>query len=154
MLAFIRDANTSQSVIDIFDRLWQVLEPDTFRRLFQVVLGDNGSEFSNPSALETGDSTGNEKTEGHRFGDRRDLDSLVIEANVGEDFIKDVKIGADVLISPVADYSRTYRGTITRLSELAVVENGETVIPVEISFEQHDNFLLPHFNVDVKIYTD
>lgn len=82
------------------------------------------------------------------------LDSLVIEANIGEDFIKDVKIGADVLISPVADYSRTYRGKITRLSELAVVENGETVIPVEISFEQHDNFLLPNFNVDVKIYTD
>jgi len=53
MMAFIRDANTSQSVIDIFNRLSQVLEPDTFRRLFQVVLGDNGSEFSNPSALET-----------------------------------------------------------------------------------------------------
>jgi IS30 family transposase len=54
MLAFIRDANTAQSVIDIFNWLWQVLGPDTFRRLFQVVLGDNGSEFSNPSALEMG----------------------------------------------------------------------------------------------------
>lgn len=53
MMAFIRDANTSQSVIDIFNQLSQVLEPDSFRRLFQVVLGDNGSEFSNPSALET-----------------------------------------------------------------------------------------------------
>jgi IS30 family transposase len=53
MIAFIRDANTSQSVIDIFNQLSQVLEPDAFRRLFQVVLGDNGSEFSNPSALET-----------------------------------------------------------------------------------------------------
>lgn len=82
------------------------------------------------------------------------LDSLVIKANVGEDFIKDVKIGADVLITPVADYSRTYHGRITRLSELAVVDNGETVIPVEISFEQQDDFLLPNYNVDVKIYTD
>ena len=52
MLAFIRDANTAQSVIDIFNWLWQVLGPDTFRKLFRVVLGDNGSEFSNPSALE------------------------------------------------------------------------------------------------------
>lgn len=52
MLAFIRDANTSQSVIDIFNWLWHVLGPDTFCKLFQVVLGDNGSEFSNPSALE------------------------------------------------------------------------------------------------------
>lgn len=52
MLAFIRDANTSQSVIDIFNRLWRILGPDLFRRLFPVVLADNGSEFSNPSALE------------------------------------------------------------------------------------------------------
>lgn len=82
------------------------------------------------------------------------LDSLVIKANVGEDFIKDVKIGADVLITPVADYSRSYHGRVIHLSELAVVDNGETVIPVEISFEQQDDFLLPNYNVDVKIYTD
>lgn len=53
MLAFIRDANTSQSVIDIFNRLYLDLHPDSFRRLFQVLLGDNGSEFSNPSAIES-----------------------------------------------------------------------------------------------------
>ena len=52
MLAFIRDANTSGSVIHIFNWLWETLGPDTFRTLFQVVLADNGSEFSNPSALE------------------------------------------------------------------------------------------------------
>lgn len=53
MLAFIRDANTSQSVINIFSRLYLDLGPDSFHRLFQVLLGDNGSEFSNPSAIET-----------------------------------------------------------------------------------------------------
>lgn len=58
MLAFIRDANTSQSVINIFDRLYLDLRPDPFRRLFQVLLADNGSEFSNPSAIES-DSQGN-----------------------------------------------------------------------------------------------
>ena len=52
MLAFIRDANTSQSVIDIFEWLWWALGPDLFCLLFQVVLGDNGSEFTNPSAIE------------------------------------------------------------------------------------------------------
>lgn len=52
MLAFIRDANTSQSVIDIFNKLYHELQPDSFHRLFQVLLGDNGSEFSNPSAIE------------------------------------------------------------------------------------------------------
>jgi IS30 family transposase len=61
MLAFIRDANTSQSVIDIFDRLYLELGPDIFRKLFPVLLCDNGSEFSNPSAIEF-DSHGQRRT--------------------------------------------------------------------------------------------
>lgn len=52
MLAFIRDANTSQTVIDIFNRLYMDLHPAVFGELFQVLLGDNGSEFSNPTAIE------------------------------------------------------------------------------------------------------
>ncbi len=52
MLAFLRDRNDSQSVIDAFARLWAVAGPELFRRLFPVLLTDNGSEFSNPLALE------------------------------------------------------------------------------------------------------
>lgn len=52
MLAFIRDRNTSQSVIDIFNQLYCLLGARAFRTLFPVILTDNGSEFSNPSALE------------------------------------------------------------------------------------------------------
>ena len=52
MLAFLRDSNDSQSVIDIFDRLYLELRPDIFIDLFPILLADNGSEFSNPSAIE------------------------------------------------------------------------------------------------------
>ena len=52
MLAFLRDRNTSQSVIDIFNHLYGLLGPDDFKKLFPVILTDNGSEFSNPRALE------------------------------------------------------------------------------------------------------
>lgn len=52
MLAFIRDANDSQSVIDVFDRLYLEMRPDIFMAVMPVLLGDNGSEFSNPKALE------------------------------------------------------------------------------------------------------
>jgi IS30 family transposase len=52
MLGFLRDANTSQSVIDVFNELYQALQPEAFKRLFQVILGDNGTEFSNPNAIE------------------------------------------------------------------------------------------------------
>ena len=52
MLAFLRDRNDSQSVIDVLGRLWTLAGADRFRRLFPVLLTDNGSEFSNPKALE------------------------------------------------------------------------------------------------------
>ncbi len=52
MLAFLRGRNDSQSVIDAFALLWELAGPDLFRRLFPVLLTDNGSEFSNPLALE------------------------------------------------------------------------------------------------------
>ena len=61
MIAFIRDRNTSQSVIDCFDRMYHDLGSDLFRRLFPVILADNGSEFSNPNALEF-DAMGARKT--------------------------------------------------------------------------------------------
>jgi len=52
MLAFIRDRNNSQSVIDIFNQLWKITGEDLFNKLFGLLLTDNGSEFSNPIALE------------------------------------------------------------------------------------------------------
>lgn len=60
-LAFLREANTSQSVIDIFNRLYEALGPEIYRNLFPVLLTDNGSEFSNPEALEF-DADGNRRS--------------------------------------------------------------------------------------------
>lgn len=61
MLAFLRDANDSQSVIHIFNRLYLELSPDVYCGLFPLLLGDNGSEFSNPAALEL-DGQGNQRS--------------------------------------------------------------------------------------------
>lgn len=52
MAAFLRDTNDSQSVIDIFNRLYLELRCDIFISLMPVLLADNGSEFSNPSRIE------------------------------------------------------------------------------------------------------
>ncbi|NLC54008.1 MAG: HlyD family efflux transporter periplasmic adaptor subunit [Firmicutes bacterium] len=80
------------------------------------------------------------------------LDSLVVKANIAEEFIKDLRLGAEAVITPVADYNRTYHGKVIRRSQVAIKDSGETVVPVEISIEDRDEFLLPNFNVDVKIY--
>ena len=61
MLAFIRNANDSQSVIDIINRLYYLLEAQNFCSMMPILLTDNGSEFSNPKELEF-DKEGNRRT--------------------------------------------------------------------------------------------
>ena len=61
MLAFIRDHNDSKSVIDIFNNLYEILGHSNFQKIFRICLADNGSEFSNPNAIEK-DSDGNFRT--------------------------------------------------------------------------------------------
>ncbi len=62
MMLFIRDANTSQSVIDVFNMLEETLSFEVFAKLFPVIVTDNGSEFSNPAALETSPYNGRRRT--------------------------------------------------------------------------------------------
>jgi IS30 family transposase len=52
MLAFLRDRNDARSVSERFEWLWQVLGAQRFKAIFPLLLTDNGSEFSNPLAME------------------------------------------------------------------------------------------------------
>lgn len=52
MLAFLRDANTARSVTEVFEGLREKLGDTLYEKLFQVILTDNGSEFSNPKPIE------------------------------------------------------------------------------------------------------
>ena len=61
MLAFLRAANTSASVTKVFDSLYGTLGHELFEELFPVLLTDNGSEFSDPRAIEF-NSEGKERT--------------------------------------------------------------------------------------------
>jgi multidrug resistance efflux pump len=80
-----------------------------------------------------------------------DLNSVVVEANIAEEFIKDVKLNAPVVISPIADTAKTYKGYVVTISDMAVKQNGETVVPVQIAIDDMDGFLRPNFNVNVDI---
>ena len=82
------------------------------------------------------------------------LDKLIVEANVPEEFIKGVKTGAETTIIPTADKSRQYKGKVTYISGKAVRNNGETLVQVNISIDGLDDFLLPDYNVDVKIKSE
>ena len=62
MWLFLRERNTSQSVIDEFNRMEQLFGFKMFCVLFPVILTDNGAEFSNPLALEFSPFNGRRRT--------------------------------------------------------------------------------------------
>ena len=62
MLAFLREHNDAQSVIDIFNNIENIHNIDVFKSLFPVILTDNGSEFSNPLEIEYSYKTGEQRT--------------------------------------------------------------------------------------------
>lgn len=80
-----------------------------------------------------------------------DLDTLYVEAEISEEFIKDVKLNAVATIIPTADKSKEYKGKVAFISNKALVKNGETIIPIHILLDSPDEFLMPNFNVDVNI---
>lgn len=82
------------------------------------------------------------------------LDSMIIEADVPEEFIKDVNISSKVAIVPQADKSKKYSGKVTHISNKANEKNGETTVCVEISLEDNNGFLKPNFNVNLEISTN
>lgn len=52
MLAFLLNEKTSEAVKEVFDRLEELIGYDLFCKIFEVILTDNGSEFSDPLSLE------------------------------------------------------------------------------------------------------
>ncbi len=61
MLAFLRDANTARSVTEIINDLYSCLGREQFCKMFQVILTDRGSEFTDPASIEF-DEDGNRRT--------------------------------------------------------------------------------------------
>lgn len=62
MLAFLRESNNSQSVIDVFNYIQNLFNIEKFKNLFPIILTDNGSEFSNPTKIEFDNITGEQRT--------------------------------------------------------------------------------------------
>ncbi len=61
LLAYLIDDKSSKSVIDVINKLYDDLGRTLFKKVFEVILTDNGSEFSNPLAIEL-DNNANRRT--------------------------------------------------------------------------------------------
>ena len=58
MLIYLLPYKQSKYVIQVFNHLKSLLGIDEFKRLFEVILTDNGTEFSDPDSIEMDFNTG------------------------------------------------------------------------------------------------
>ncbi len=58
MLIYLMDNKTMECVEETFKDIRQILGIETFEKVFEVILTDNGSEFFNPLSIEVDEETG------------------------------------------------------------------------------------------------
>jgi HlyD family secretion protein len=94
------------------------------------------------------------KAPGERIFSIMNIDTIIVKANVDEQFINDIKPGAIAFITPESDRTKEYKGKVTFISQSAIQKNGETVIPVCITPDRADSGLVPGYNVQISVLSD
>lgn len=113
--------------------------------------GDLVSDLDNGVVTDISYNTGDLASSGKAVLTLQDLNSLYIQANVSEEFIKDVQVGKTVDITPTANPDKKLTGKVTSVASEAITQNGDTYIPVSISIDNNNGTVLPNYNVDVEI---
>lgn len=78
-----------------------------------------------------------------------DADSIVVSAEVDEEFIRNVTLGETVRIVPASDKSLSVDGAVTQISNVAVEKDGKRIIEVEVRPRDPKGALKPGYSVDV-----
>jgi HlyD family secretion protein len=82
-----------------------------------------------------------------------DADSIMVIAEVDEEFIKKVALGEIVNIVPMSDSSISIPGTVTQISNVAVEKDGKRIIKIQVKPQDPDRELKPGYSVDVFLPT-
>jgi HlyD family secretion protein len=78
-----------------------------------------------------------------------DADSIIVSAEVDEEFIGSIKVGETVRIVPASDTDISLNGTVTQIPNVAVEKDGKRVIRVLVKPNDPNNLLKPGYSVDV-----
>lgn len=78
-----------------------------------------------------------------------DADSIVVSAEVEEEFINSIALGEAVEIVPVSDSSVVIPGKIIQIANVAVEKDGKRIVKVQIKPEASSEKLKPGYSVDV-----
>jgi len=87
--------------------------------------------------------------ENHKAMELIDADSLIVSAEVPEEFIGEIDSGAEVKIVPAANKKAAVMGRVTQIAGAAVEKDGERIVRVEVTPDGKSEFLRPGYSVDV-----
>jgi IS30 family transposase len=150
LLACLRDTNNSQSVMDYFDMLERKFTLDAFKRIFPVILTDNGSEFSNPSALERSIFTGARRTRIFYCDPNAAWQKGCIENNhtnlrrslpKKSSFDKLSQIDIDLVLSHLNSYIRKHYDDVPPLSRFNEIYGDEILAQLNINLVPPDEVI-------------
>ena len=115
MVARLLPGKCARHVTDAFNWMWNALGESPFRTLFPAILADNGTEFSNPLAIETSPGDGSRRTRVFYARPYRATDKAQVERNheyirrvvfKGESFDSLTQEHVDTMMSHVNSYVR------------------------------------------------
>jgi len=78
-----------------------------------------------------------------------DADSIIVIAEVEEEFIRNIALDDSVEIVPASDSSTSIPGTVIQISNEAVEKDGKRIIKVQIKPEDPGMVLKPGYSADV-----
>jgi multidrug resistance efflux pump len=78
-----------------------------------------------------------------------DADTIVVSAEIDEEFIKNVTMGQAVHIVPTADNSLLIPGIVSHISNVAIEKDGKRIVKVEVKPQDTEGELKPGYSVDV-----
>ncbi len=81
-----------------------------------------------------------------------DADSIIVVAEVEEEFIRNITLDETVEIVPASDSSASIPGTVIQISNEAVEKDGKRIIKAQIKPEDPGKVLKPGYSVDVYVH--
>lgn len=90
-----------------------------------------------------------QQNENHKAMELIDADSLIVSAEVPEEFIGEIDRGTAVKIVPAANKAVAVMGRVTQISGAAIEKDGERIVRVEVSPDEKSEVLRPGYSVDV-----
>ena len=115
MVARLMPGKCARHVIDAFNWMWNTLGESSFKMLFPAIIADNGTEFSNPLAIETSPEDGSKRTSVFYTRPYKATDKAHVERNheyirriifKGESFDTLRQEHVDMMMSHVNSYVR------------------------------------------------